>query len=110
MLKTSPESNTIVCKQLQPSSHPPSSPPDLIVLAEAAKFVGAVFKFGETDDELLLLLLQTLTTLQTSCWLQTTPVVVESEVVVVGFVVVVPGAAVVVAGIVVVFQPFVVVS
>lgn len=101
----SPESNSNVCKQLQPS-HPLTSPPDLIVLAEAAKLVGAVCKFGETDDELLLL--QMLTTLQTSCWEQTTPVVVV--VVVVGFVVVVPGAAVVVAGIVVAFQPFVVVS
>lgn len=88
-------------------SHTFTSPPDLILLAEAANLVAAVCKFGETEDELLLLL-QMLTTLQTSCWVQTTPVVVELEEVVVGFVIEVPGA--VVAGIVVVFQPLVVVS
>ena len=92
---------------MQPS-HTFTSPPDLILLAEAAKLVAAVCRFGETEDELLLL--QMLTTLQTSCWVQTTPIVVELAAVVVGFVVEVPGAVVVVAGIVVVFQPFVVVS
>ena len=74
--------------------------PDLSSVTEAATLVGADFKFGETDDELLLLL-QMLTTLQTSCWMHNFPLVV------VGFV---GAAVVVVARIVVVFQAFVVVS
>jgi len=103
MKETSPESNSIVCKQLQPSQSSP--PPNLSRVAEATTFVDAASKFGEwTDEELLLL--QMLTTLQTSCLLHETPVVVGSDAVVVGFV----AAVVVVARIVVVFQPFVVVA
>jgi len=110
MIETSPGSNSIICKQLQPSHVTP--PLDIIlaeaatlVAAEAATSVAAAWKFEEAADELLV---QMLTSLQTSCWAHTTPVVVESEAVVVGFVVMI--AVVVVAGFVVVFLPFVVVS
>jgi len=99
MKNTSPGSNSILCKQLQPSQ---LTPPLDIIVAEAATFFAS--KFEERDDEL-----QTLTTLQTSCLVHSTPVVVESEAVVVAFVVVIPGAVVVLAGFVVVFIPIVVV-
>ena len=92
---TSPGSNSILCKQLQPSQ---LTPPLDIIVAEAATFFAS--KFEERDDEL-----QTLTTLQTSCLVHSTPLVVESE----AFVVVIPGAVVVLAGFVVVFIPIVVV-
>ena len=92
---TSPGSNSILCKQLQPSQ---LTPPLDIIVADAATFFAS--KFEERDDEL-----QTLTTLQTSCLVHSTPLVVESE----AFVVVIPGAVVVLAGFVVVFIPIVVV-
>ena len=95
MKNTSPGSNSILCKQLQPSQ---LTPPLDIIVAEAATFFAS--KFEERDDEL-----QTLTTLQTSCLLHSTPLVVEPE----AFVVVIPGAVVVLAGFVVVFIPIVVV-
>ena len=80
---------------MQPSQ---LTPPLDIIVAEAATFFAS--KFEERDDEL-----QTLTTLQTSCLVHSTPLVVESE----AFVVVIPGAVVVLAGFVVVFIPIVVV-
>jgi len=92
---TSPGSNSILCKQLQPSQ---LTPPLDIIVAEAATFFAS--KFEERDDEL-----QTLTTLQTSCLVHSTPLVVESE----AFVVVIPGAVVVLAGFVIVFIPIVIV-
>ena len=80
---------------MQPSQ---LTPPLDIIVAEAATFFAS--KFEERDDEL-----QTLTTLQTSCLVHSTPLVVESE----AFVVVIPGAVVVLAGFVVVFISIVVV-
>ena len=89
MMVTSPGLNSIVCKQLQPS-HGTSlldinvadvANLDAIIVADVANLDAVAWKFGDTEDELLLL--QMLTTLQTSCWLHTTPVVVESEAVVV---------------------------
>ena len=90
MMVTSPGLNSIVCKQLQPS-HGTSlldiivadvANLDAIIVADVANLDAVAWKFvGAEEDELLLL--QMLTTLQTSCWLHTTPVVVESEAVVV---------------------------
>jgi len=54
---------------------------DAIIVADVAKLDAVDWKFVDAEDELLLL--QMLTTLQTSCWLHKTPVVVESESVVV---------------------------
>ena len=74
---TSPGPNTIVCKQLQPSHV--TSFLDISV-ADVANLDAVAWKFVETEE---LLLLQMLTTLQTSCLVHTTPVVVESEAIVV---------------------------
>ena len=74
---TSPGPNTIVCKQLQPSHG--TSLLDISV-ADVANMDAVAWKFVETEE---LLLLQMLTTLQTSCLVHTTPVVVESEAIVV---------------------------
>jgi len=73
---TSPGPNTIVCKQLQPS-HGTS----LLSVADVANMDAVAWKFVEAEEEPPLL--QMLTTLQTSCWVHTTPVVVESEAIVV---------------------------
>ena len=77
MMVTSPGPNTIVCKQLQPSHV--TSFLDISV-ADVANLDAVAWKFVETEE---LLLLQMLTTLQTSCLVHTTPVVVESEAIVV---------------------------
>ena len=75
---TSPGPNTIVFKQLQPSHG--TSLLDISV-ADVANLDAVAWKFVETEEEPPLL--QMLTTLQTSCLVHTTPVVVESEAIVV---------------------------
>jgi len=101
MMVTSPGLNSIVCKQLQPS-HGITSLLDIIVadvavldaiivadvanldaiiVADVANLDAVAWKFVKAEEDERLL--QMLTTLQTSCWLHKTPVVVESESVVV---------------------------